>query len=294
MKNILNIIKDSNYSLYIFDQKLIDELESKITFKDSKPYVVCAIRDKEIVLKPEEVVRQLFVMKLMKEYGYPKKLIKFEVNIRFGREVGIKRADIAVYKEDLKQEHILIEVKKPNAKDGLEQLKGYSHATGAPILVLTDGIFQYNLYITEPYNFEDLPDIPKYHETVEDIRKKKITYSDLEEPYNLKKIILDLENAVLAHAGVNGFDEIFKLIYAKLYDEIKTPKNDNRRFRIIAGTTNQEIKDQIARLFNDAKEEWRDIFKPSDEIEIPNNAIAPAISLLAKYRFFGTNLSIID
>ncbi|MEX0999959.1 MAG: hypothetical protein WD000_08395 [Thermodesulfobacteriota bacterium] len=44
MKNILNIIKDSNYSFSLFDQKLIDELESKITIKDGKPYVVCAIR----------------------------------------------------------------------------------------------------------------------------------------------------------------------------------------------------------------------------------------------------------
>ncbi len=65
MKNILNIIKDSNYSLSIFDQKLVDELESKITLKDGKPYVVCVIRDKEIVLKPEEVVRQLYAMKLL-------------------------------------------------------------------------------------------------------------------------------------------------------------------------------------------------------------------------------------
>ena len=39
MKNILNIIKDSNYNFSLFDQKLIDELENKIFFKDDKPYV---------------------------------------------------------------------------------------------------------------------------------------------------------------------------------------------------------------------------------------------------------------
>ena len=122
MKNILNIIKDSNYSFSLFDQKLIDELESKIILKDGKPYVICAIRDKEIILKPEEVIRQLFVQKLIKEYKYPKNRIQFEVDIRFGREVGIKRADIVVYREDLKKEYILVEVKKPNVKDGLEQL----------------------------------------------------------------------------------------------------------------------------------------------------------------------------
>lgn len=46
MKNILNIIKDSNYNLSLFDQKLIDELENKIILKNGKPYVVCVIRDK--------------------------------------------------------------------------------------------------------------------------------------------------------------------------------------------------------------------------------------------------------
>ena len=50
----------------------------------------------------------------------------------------------------------------------------------------------------------------------------------------------------------------------------------------------------IVRLFNEAKREWADIFKPNDEIEIPENAIVPAVSILSKYRLFGTNLSIID
>jgi len=35
MKNILNIIKNSNYSFSLFDQKLIDELENKITMQYS-------------------------------------------------------------------------------------------------------------------------------------------------------------------------------------------------------------------------------------------------------------------
>ncbi|MBU3979228.1 hypothetical protein KJ980_05490 [Patescibacteria group bacterium] len=59
MKNISNIIKDSNYSFSLFEQSLVDKLEQKITVKDGKSYVVCVIRDKEIILKPEEVVCQL-------------------------------------------------------------------------------------------------------------------------------------------------------------------------------------------------------------------------------------------
>ena len=98
----------------------------------------------------------------------------------------------------------------------------------------------------------------------------------------------------MANSGVDSFDEIFKLIYAKLYDEIETPRNENRRFRVIAGATNKENLNNISRLFEDAKSQWRDVFKPNDEIEIPENTIVPAVSLLQKYRLFGSNLQIID
>ncbi|MCX6762178.1 MAG: N-6 DNA methylase, partial [Candidatus Moranbacteria bacterium] len=111
---------------------------------------------------------------------------------------------------------------------------------------------------------------------------------------NLKQLIYDLQEVVLANSGVDPFDEIFKLIYAKLYDEIETPRNDNRRFRVIAGATNRENLNNIQRLFEDAKSQWRDVFKANDEIEIPENTIVPAVSFLQKYRLFGSNLQVID
>jgi type I restriction enzyme M protein len=65
MKKISNIIKDSNYSFSLFNQELVNELEGKIIIKNGKPYIVCLIRNKEILLKPEEVARQLYLMKLI-------------------------------------------------------------------------------------------------------------------------------------------------------------------------------------------------------------------------------------
>jgi type I restriction enzyme M protein len=243
---------------------------------------------------PEEIVRQLFLHELLNVYKYPKDRVRLEVDVQFGREIGKKRADIVVYREDMKTPYLMVEVKKPDVKDGLGQLKSYANATGAPILVLTDGKLQNNLLRTDPNLFEDLPDLPKFNETVEDVQKKIITYDDLEDVNNLKQLILDLENAVLANAGVNPFEEIFKLIYAKLYDELETPRSQNRRFRVIAGITNKENLNNISRLFNEAKGQWRDVFKDKDEIEIPENAIVPAVSLLQKYRLFGSNLQVID
>ena len=232
--------------------------------------------------------------KLINYYKYPIERIGVEVDVQFGREVGVKRADIVVYRDDMRSPYLLVEVKKPDVKDGLGQLKSYANATGAPILILTDGKIQNNLLRTDPNFFEDLTEIPKFNETVEDVRLKKVVFSDLEEATDLKRLIYDLEEVVLANSGVNPFEEIFKLIYAKLYDEIETPRNENRRFRVIAGATNKENLDNLSRLFEDSKLQWRDVFKPNDEIEIPENAVVPAVSLLQKYRLFGSNLQVID
>ena len=168
------ILKDSHYNLTLFDSQLISELEQQITTKDGKPYVICAIRDKEIVLKPEEVVRQLYLMKLIKEYGYPKKRIALEHAISFGRE--IKSADIVIFDKDRPTvEYIIVEIKKPKLQDGKNQLRSYTNATGAPIAVWTNGgqISHYNR--KDPNYFEDITDIPKADQTLEDILKERFT-----------------------------------------------------------------------------------------------------------------------
>ena len=234
MKNILNIIKDSNYSFSLFDQSLVNELEQKITIKDGKPYVVCVIRDKEIVLKPEEVVRQLYLMKLIREYGYPKKRIALEHSINFGRE--IKSADIVIFDKDRPTvEYIIVEIKKPKLLDGKNQLRSYTNATGAPIAVWTNGgqISHYNR--KDPNYFEDITDIPKADQTLEDILKERFTLKDLivkdkipNEGKSLKSIIQEMEDEVLANAGVDVFEEVFKLIFTKLYDELQSKKDKLR------------------------------------------------------------------
>lgn len=231
MKNISSIIKDSNYSFSLFDKFLVDELERNIKIKDGKPYVVCVIRDKEIILKPEEVVRQLYLMKLIREYGYPKKRIALEHSINFGRE--IKSADIVIFDKDRPTvEYIIVEIKKPKLQDGKNQLRSYTNATGAPIAVWTNGgqISHYNR--KDPNYFEDITDIPKAEQTLEDILKERFTLKDLivkdkipNEGKSLKSIIQEMEDEVLANAGVDVFEEVFKLIFTKLYDEQKSRKD---------------------------------------------------------------------
>lgn len=51
---------------------------------------------------PEEIVRQLWVYKLIHHYHYSKDEIGLEVPVNFGTEVGTKAADIIVYTDAVK------------------------------------------------------------------------------------------------------------------------------------------------------------------------------------------------
>jgi type I restriction enzyme M protein len=68
--NLSSILKGSEYDLLIFSDDEKKWLEERIYVKNEKPYVECISREKEIQLKPEEVVRQLFAKKLIDQYGY--------------------------------------------------------------------------------------------------------------------------------------------------------------------------------------------------------------------------------
>lgn len=228
---LVSILKDSNYNLSLFNEKDIKALESKINMIKNKPYIDCMIREKEVQLKPEEVVRQLYTLRLVNDYGYPKRRIRFEHPVQFGRET--KSADIVVFDKDRPTvEYIIVEVKKPKLKDGKEQLKSYCNATGAPIGIWTNGeqISHYNR--KDPNFFEDITDIPKEDQTLEDILKEKFTLKDLiikdtltNDGITLKEKIEDMEDEVLANAGVDVFEEVFKLIFTKLYDENKSQQD---------------------------------------------------------------------
>ncbi|MDR1451951.1 MAG: type I restriction enzyme HsdR N-terminal domain-containing protein, partial [Helicobacteraceae bacterium] len=232
------ILKDSAYSLKRFDAEKIDALESRVKIRETREkeayYIDCLIRQKEIRLTPEEIVRQLYLMILLDDYGYSKDRIRLEFPINFGREQ--KRADIAILDRDkVTAPYILVELKSPKLKDGKEQLKSYCNATGAPIGVWTNGDSISFYHRRDPNYFEDIPGIPKATEKLSDILSERWTLDDLvkrdklvNERKSLKGLVLEMEDEVLANAGVDVFEELFKLIFTKLYDEMESGRNRRR------------------------------------------------------------------
>ncbi len=234
---IQSILKDSNYHLDLFKDEEITSLRERTVTKTTRgketAFVTCIVRDKEIQLKPEEIVRQLYAARLIKGYGYPKKRLAFEYPVNFGKEK--KKADIAVFDKDRSDAaYIIVELKKPKLKDGKNQLRSYCNATGAPIGVWTNGEKISHYHRKDPNYFEDITDVPKATQGLKDILSESFTLKDLvikdklaNERKSLKDIILEMEDEVLANAGVDVFEEVFKLIFTKLYDEYLSRDDKN-------------------------------------------------------------------
>lgn len=252
---IQTTLKDSNYHLSLFSEEEITALRGKIIIKETKgkktPFVPCIVRDKNIQLKPEEIVRQLYASRLIQQYGYPKKRLTFEYPVTFGREK--KSADIVVFDKDRPDTpYIIVELKKPKLKDGKDQLRSYCNATGAPMSVWTNGEKISHYHRKDPNYFEDITDIPKASQSLKDILSERFTLKDLiikdkiaNERKSLKDIILEMEDEVLANAGVDVFEEVFKLIFTKLYDEFLSRKDKDIINYFLAQVTKTAVGESI-------------------------------------------------
>ena len=302
MSHILaSIIKESNYKLTQFSDEAINAIEDNIVLKNGKTYVKCLVRNKDILLKPEEIVRQLYIYKLVHEYGYPVERMELERVINFGREK--KRADIVIFsKTNSTAEEIIVELKKPKLKDGKEQLKSYCNATGAIIGVWTNGDQISYYHRKDPNYFEDIPNIPKENQKLKDILTERWTIDDLvkkdklvSEKKSLKGLIEEMEDEVLANAGVDVFEEVFKLIFTKLYDEMESGRDKTRtlEFRNY-GDTDEDLKNNIQKLFNKAKKKWEGVFNDDEKILLTASHLSVCVASLQDVKLFNSNLDVVD
>jgi type I restriction enzyme M protein len=246
---------------------------------------------------PEEIVRQLWIYKLLNVYEYKPEELELEKSVHFGTEVNTKAADILVYTDSTKiTPKIIIEIKKPKRKEGIEQLKSYLNAEGSPVGVWSNGSDSIILYRPYPKDFDDtLFDIPKRGQEPKDVLEAKKTLGHLKKNFNFKKIVQDLEELVLADSGVDEFNEIFKLIFAKIWDEkeaLETRKDQVVEFR---KALDPEITyDRINKLFKKASAEWPGIFDENEDIKLRKDHLAVCVGPIEGVRLMGSNLRIMD
>lgn len=306
IKKILDkIFRDPRikYGLKEFSNLKIDEVLNIFEKEKGKFYLTCLKRNKNLLVwneekqrgAPEEIIRQLWIFKLIIDYSYPLDQIKVEENVYFGKEIKIKDADIVVYHKDKISPFIVIETKKPDEKSGLAQVKAYSSSMGALIAVWTNGQVSQVLYrLHSSREYEYLSDIPKNGESVDDLKKKRLTLNDLKRDYDLTEILKILQELVFASTGEPMFNEVFKLIYAKIFDEIEARERVNKEVKFKVYFDNKQTFDEISVLFNSAKEKWEGVFESSDRIKLTPSLLKICVSNLQGIAILNKNTRIAD
>lgn len=115
------------------------------------------------------------------------------------------------------------------------------------------------------------------------------------EKKSLKDLILEMEDEVLANAGVDVFEEVFKLIFTKLYDEMESGRNQARHLEFRNyGDTETELKDKIQKLFDKAKNKWDGVFSEEAKILLSPSHLSVCVSSLQDVKLFNSNLDVVD
>lgn len=255
--------------------------------------------------------------------------------VYFGRQK--KRADIVIFDQDRPTvEYVIIEVKKPKLLDGKNQLRSYCNSTGAPMAVWTNGQEISHYHRRDPNYFEPITDIPNHRQQLSEVLNERFTWRDLvvkdtitNDRKSLKQIILDMEDEVLANAGVDVFEEVFKLIFTKLFDEMQSaddrkwadrhirrelPTEEERSdfervqqiletlydndFRVMefrnTGQSDGQLYSKIQGLFDDAKRRWGGVFPRDSKIELTPSHLSVCVASLQNAKLFNSNLQVID
>ncbi len=328
-----------------FTQEYIDWINNRIHDRaDGEAGVECIIRglndnNDYYKLTPEEIVRQYYAYSLINVYDYSKEQIRFEPAVIYsGREiVREKRIDIAVLsKDDMNKIDMVIEVKRPDVKNEnisaegesstpFQQMQSYCRAILPHIGVIANGDNLLKFY--EAPAFDEALVIDRFPYNGEDISEwkenrrftfKQLIQTDRLQTETLKDIILSVEQRFGANdSSDKAFEEIFKLIFIKLYDEVLSSKDadtiaidmnrhqialkdiDDSTFRVLkfrARDTDSldDIYIRLSELFEQAKNKWPGVF-PSDAIlDMQKATIKSCVKELQNVKLFNSNLDIVD
>ncbi|MDR0785024.1 MAG: N-6 DNA methylase [Treponema sp.] len=325
------ILKDSPYKLTQFKPEQIRAVEKALVTRTDKKgkevcYITCPVRKKEVKLGPEEIIRQLYLDTLMTQYGYD--AANFEIQSEVTMGSSGKRADIVVYeKERPGQPYIIVELKSPSnptAREGKKQLESYCKFSGASIGVWTDGNDSEYFYKEEDKRskttfLNKLSRLPDAQETLLEVLTgpytiKQLYQNDSLKSKSLNSVILQFEDRVMANSGEDSFDEIFKVLFIKLYDEYMSVDDADEMMTLLRnGKPFEEIDDskyrklvfrdtgddkvtqkRIDDLFKEACNQWEGVFDDNTKIKLKPAHLRSCVSFLQDIKLFNSNLEVVD
>ena len=135
----------------------------KISDENGQLILFDIIRKKNIVITPEEWVRQHFVQYLINQKNYPKTLIKLEGGHKLHGMA--KRSDIVVYNK-AGEKILLVECKAPSVtidQKTFDQVARYNMVHKVTLLAVSNGLQHYYCNIDfENRNYQFIEELPDY------------------------------------------------------------------------------------------------------------------------------------
>lgn len=271
-------------------------------------YIYDYISGEQVKASPEEVeATQVFSKILVEDYGYPKEYIQtrpqFHVKVRPSDTKKEYPVDIAIFSSSSKNDDTLsmvVECKKKIRKDGRTQLENYLTLSKARIGVWFNGEERFYLLksVTEDGRvlFQEIPNIPKFGERIEDIGKFK--RSQLKPTHNLKTVLSSIRNYLAGNATGTTMDQtiaqqIINIIFCKIYDERFTRLEDQVSFRVGINESNKVVSKRIKDLFAKVKSKYNEVIEVADEIKLDDASIKYVVGELQPYCLIDTERDII-
>lgn len=269
--------------------------------EEKKSYIRDFITGRWLKDRPEEGPRQILERRLVEEYSYSKSQMEIEFPIQKGSK-KIGPSDIAVFRDEKKtldNLYIIVETKRKERKDGIDQLKSYLAPTNAEFGIWFNGKdIIYLQHLKRPPFFREIPDIPKKGETLEDVGlyQKK----DLKPATELKTVFETIHNHIYANEGLlkeKVFNEMLKLIFIKMADEKALAQKcefriTDRELEELEEGRENEFIDRIFNLFERVKSQYPDVFDPSERLNLKPLTIAFVVSQLQKYSLINTSADV--
>lgn len=255
------------------------------------------ISGKSIPAKSEEALAvQPFSRQLVEDYGYPKNYIQtrpqWHVKARPSDRAKSYPVDIAVFTSEHHRDdnlYLVVECKKPDRKDGRDQLEDYLRLSRAYLGVWTNGEERLFLRKRESegrVTFEEIPNIPRFGQRVEDVGFFK--RADLRPTHNLKAVFRSIRNYLAANAVGMTRDEplaqqIMNLIFCKIYDERFTKRNAMVTFRAGVDEPVEDVASRVKASFTKVVKQYSDVFASDEKIELDDRSIAYVVGELQQY-----------
>jgi hypothetical protein len=103
------------------------------------------------------------------------------------------------------------------------------------------------------------------------------------------------EVQVYVDGGKDEFNEIFKLIFAKIWDEREAQENRKDKVVEFRKALDPDITyDRINALFHKAADQWPGIFRDGEDIELTKRHLQVCVGLIEGVRLLGSNLRVMD